>query len=508
MKLSKRLLPAACALLAVTLAGSAPGQDEADTGPAPPDRAPYHFESSGQARIGGARLRYQALVEETFIEDSDGEKTASLVAISYLLQDQKQADRRPVVFVFNGGPGSASLWLHMGLLGPKRVAFDDAVHPATTPPFALAENADSILDVADIVLFDPPGTGFSRVLPAGQPDQFYGVNQDADITVQFIETWVRRHGRWNSPRFLLCESYGTIRAAVVAKKLAGGPMETGSMQGLTLNGVILLGQAMGSDSGDAEFANDLSSLAATAWYHGRVDRDATTLAEQVAHAQSFASRDYILALYAGSALPESERRQVAQTLSGLTGLPLDFILANDLRVSTREFSKELLKDQGLQTGLYDSRFTLPLASSGNDPVADDPAMGQYVPGFVAAQNSYLHDELGVDIDEPYLAIEFRKVNFRWDYGSGPGIPSRRNFADDLAVAMRRNPALRLFVGSGWYDLVTTTGAALYTVSHSDFPPGRVEIHNYASGHMPYLGDESRAQLAGDLRSFIRAATQP
>jgi len=470
--------------------------------------APQRFATNGEVRIGGERVRYRALVEETLLADAGGQPTASLVSTSYLRTDAAGDAARPVLFVFNGGPGSAGLWLQMGLVGPRRVDFDDPVNPPTVPPFRLADNAESLLDVTDVVIFDPPGTGLSRVLEAGKPEDFYGVQQDAGVTVRFVREWIRRHGRWNAPRFLMGESYGTIRAAVVAKLLAGGPFGSGSMDGLTLNGVILLGQAM--DRGASGFgpANDLPSFAATAWYHGAVDTAGISLEAHVAAAQAFAGSEYVAALFAGHRLSAGQRTRVAERIAALIGLPANLILENDLGVSADVFSKHLLSADGRQVGKYDARFVLPLAASGNDPVADDPAMGQYVPAFVAALNLHLRDELAVTLDRPYLAIEFRQVNARWDYGSGPGVFSPANHADDLAVAMRRNPALRLFVGTGWYDLVTTVGDAEYTVAHNEFPPERVTLKTYESGHMPYLGEVSRKKLSADLRTFIVAASQP
>jgi carboxypeptidase C (cathepsin A) len=470
-------------------------------------RAPYHFESRGQATINGERVRYRALVEESFVTNPGGQRTASLVSTSYFRESTAKESQRPVVFVFNGGPGSAGLWLQMGLVGPRRVDFGDDIHPPTTPPFKLTDNADSILDVADVVIFDPPGTGFSRVLPDGKPEDFFGVRQDAAVTLQFITGWIQRHDRFNSPRFLLGESYGTIRAAVSAKLMAGGPFGSGSMDAITLNGVILLGQAMSSDAGEASFANALPSLAATAWYHGKVDRQDRSLEQQINDAKAFASTEYIQALYAGSNLDDSKRQELAARIAALLGVSVELVLQSDLRVSADTFAKSLLADTGQQAGLYDSRFVLPLAGSGGDPVADDPAMGQYVPGFVAALNLHLRDELGVTIDDNYLPIEFHQVNGRWDYGNGPGVPSRANYADDLAVAMRRNPALQLFVGTGCYDLVTTIGSAEYVISHGDFPKDRVTMKTYESGHMPYLGEDSRRNVAADLRRFIVEASR-
>jgi carboxypeptidase C (cathepsin A) len=462
-----------------------------------------HFESNHEGTFGGQKLRYKAVVAEYFIKDAAGKRTASLIATSYLRTDVPKGTVRPVVFVFNGGPGSASLWLHLGLVGPRRIDFPDAVKPPTTPPFRLVDNEDSPFDVADVVLFDPPGTGFSRILPDGKPEEFYGVTQDAQTTVDFIEQWVRENGRWNAPKYLLSESYGTVRAAVVARLLAGGPMSTGNMDGLTLNGVILLGQAlnMSGTDGDVRYVNELPSLAATACYQHKVSSGCTA-ESQVEAARKFGSDAYLRALYAGSALSESERDAVAERLANLTGLPSAFVGQHDLRVSASDFAHALLADRHEEIGTYDGRYVLPSANSGKDPVADDPAMGQYVPGFIAAYNLYVRNELGVSIDDTYQAIAFRTINARWDWGQGPGVQTPGNYATDLAIAMRRNPQLRLMVGSGYYDLQTTLGTAEYTVAHSGIPRERTMMHQYPSGHMAYLGDDSRRILARDLRAFL------
>lgn len=475
---------------------------------APPEQTvaaqPRSFTTSHSGTFGGTRLRYKAVVQEHFILDAAGTRTASIFTTSYIRTDGKSDESRPVIFAFNGGPGSASIWLHMGFLGPQRVDFDDASKPATTPPFATFANPDSPLDVADIVLIDPPGTGFSRVLPEGKPEQFYGVDQDARATIEVMHQWVRSHARWNAPKYLVSESYGTVRAAAVAKLAAGGPMETGGMDGLTLNGIILLGQAMDMSGGDGDIgiANALPSLAATACYFGKVAAGCSPEAQAEA-ARRFISERYLSALYAGSALPQSERDAVAEQLSRLLGLPKPAILASDLRISAGAFSRMILSGEKKQVGMYDARFTLPLAPNGNDPVADDPAMGQYVPGFVAAWNSYARDALKVSLDMVYEPIAFRSVNARWDYGFGPGVPLRRNYATDLAVAMRRNPQMRVLVGTGYYDLVTTLGAAEYTVRHAGIPLEAVTFREYESGHMPYLGAASRAKLAADVRAFVQ-----
>lgn len=515
-RLKIRSITMAVAVLVAAVLASMAQQSEPTT-PTSEDstRPPYKIVTNHTITISGKQITYSAIVEETFSFNDRGKRTASLVSISYVRTDIHNPARRPVIFAFNGGPGSASLWMHMGLLGPYRVLFQDTVseeevHPRTTPPFLFGPNPDSILDVADIVLFDPPGTGFSRVLGENHEKLFYGVKQDAKVTCEFIEDWVERNGRWNSPKFIMGESYGTVRAAVVSRMLAGGPLSTGRMDGITLNGVILMGQAMNMFSGrggDTRFLNVLPALAATAWYHGKVGHEDRSLEQHVDEARAFAASDYIRALYAGSALSPDERSRIADRLAALTGLSQNFIIENDLRVGAHDFAAELLKSEGKQLGLYDGRFTLPLMPTGKDPVADDPAMAQYVPAFVATLNEYLKKELRVQIGRSYNAIEFKKVNAAWDYGFGPGIPaSNKNYAEDLAVAMRRNPSMTLLVSTGYFDLVTTLGSAEYTISHIDIDRSRVSHKLYPSGHMPYIGAANRRMLAEDLRQFITAAS--
>lgn len=486
------------AALALMLSATA-GQAQTPPPQPQPLAEPRIYRSEGQAEIGGTRLRYAAAVEEFLLPG------ASIFATSYIRSDVKDATARPVIFAFNGGPGSASIWLHLGLMAPRRVDFDDPANPRTVPPFATVANPDSPLDMADIVLIDPPGTGYSRVLPGAKTEQFYGVEQDARAMVEVVRQWLRRHGRANSPKYLVSESYGTIRAAVMARLMAGGPTQTGAMDGLTLNGVVLLGQALdmarGAEGDDRAYLAILPSLAATACHFGKVA--AGCMAEgQADAARRFIDSGYITALHAGSRLPAERKAAVARELSALIGIDQKDILAADLRMSGAAFAKLLLADRGQRVGMYDARFVLPSKGAGSDPVADDPAMGQYVPGFVAAWNDYATKTLKVTLDLPYEPIAFREVNGRWDYGFGPGVPVGRNYGTDLAAAMSRNPAMRLMVGTGWYDLVTPIGSAEYTLAHVGVPLSATRFHAYPSGHMPYVGAEARTALIRDLRAFV------
>nr|WP_255698980.1 hypothetical protein [Luteimonas sp. Y-2-2-4F] len=462
-----------------------------------------------RGRFNGRALRYRSVVEEWPLVDPDGATVATVGAIAYLAE--AAAPERPVIFAFNGGPGSASIWLHMGFLGPKRPDYgaqagDEEIRPPTAPTFALVDNPESPLDVADVVLIDPPGTGFARVVGEAGAARVFGVREDAEAIARFVGDWLRRHGRERSPRYLMGESYGTVRAAEVARLLAGGPTATGRMDGIALNGVMLLGQAMDGSRRGPELASatGLPSYAATAWYHGAVPRT-VALEAHIARARAFAEGPYLQALFQGSRLDAAARASVAAELAALTGIPAARWLALDLRMDAAAFGREVLRDAGLQVGAYDARFTLPLAASGGDPVADDPAMGQYAPLYVATLHTHLREQLGVETARAYNAIEFRHVNARFWKGQPP---LQDNHALALATAMRRNPALRVLVATGHYDLVTTTGAAEQAVALSGMPPGRVTMRTYASGHMPYVGAASRAQLAADVRAFVAGGASP
>jgi carboxypeptidase C (cathepsin A) len=469
---------------------------------------PQRFVSRHQARIGGRLLNYEAVVEENILHNSQGQPTASLYSFSYLLHQEKSAPARPVLFVFNGGPGSSSIWTHLGMLGPRQVSLPDPLHPPTIPPFEIKDSEHSPLDVADLVFIDPVLTGFSRLLPNGQAQDYLGVTQDADATAELMRQWLTRHGRWNSPKFVLGESYGTTRAIALASSLLGGVLPPqGVLGGSTLNGIIVLGPAftMGQEGvagDDSKLLSLLPTMAAAAWYHKRLDPQVGTLQQAMEAARGFAQGDYLLALNQGYSLAEPQRQAIAQRLAQLTGLSKQQWLDANLRISVSEFQGLLLKERGLAIGAYDARYTLPLLAAGQDPVVDDPAMGQYAPAFTTILKQYMAQELGVTITESYIPINFKDVNFKWDYGVLP-----RNDAPALALAMRRNPSLRVFIGAGNYDLVTTVGGAQYTLAHSPVARERLTFKSYDSGHMPYLGEQSARTLAQDLRLFIRGASE-
>jgi carboxypeptidase C (cathepsin A) len=503
---------AATALATILALGATAPSYAAEAAPTAVAQAPPKpFVTHHVTTIRGGKISYTATAGETWLTNLAGEPIGSIFSFAYV-KDGPADPNRPVLFVFNGGPGSSSLWLHMGVVGPRKVVLDHQVNPSNVPPFGVADNPDSLLDVADLVFIDPIGTGFSRVIGKGTPADFYGVDEDANSVAQFIELWLGKNGRWTSPKFVMGESYGSVRAAVMPRALMGGPTYLGVMRGITLNGIILLGATLSPHAGEPSegrewtAATTLPTFAATAWYHGKVAHTGS-LAAFEAEVTRFAQTDYVAALQKATAntLTGAEREAVVARLTAYTGLPAK-AFQKDLAISTDQFQTALLADRGLSLGLYDSRYTLPTANGGHEPVADDPAMGQYVPGFVAAFHQMLHNDLKVDLDRPYGAIVWRDLlaNWKWDRAQ---VEPNQSFAVDLAIAMRRNPRLRLLVAAGDYDLVTTPGAARRQLDQANLPAGRVTYRNYESGHMLYVGDTAAA-FSDDVRALIRSATAP
>jgi carboxypeptidase C (cathepsin A) len=461
--------------------------------------AALSFVTHHHGTFGGVDVSYTATAEDTTLPNAHGDPAGALFSFSYVRQGIKDPTSRPVVFIFNGGPGSSSLWIHLGALGPYRVALDDAVHPPTGGPFHIAPNPSSPLDVADLVFIDPIGTGFSHLLAGGKPEDFYGVEQDGRATLNFIEQWLTRNHRWASPKYVVGESYGTLRAAVLSKLMGGGPSGSGTLPGLSLNGIAIVGVALAFLPSDLATQNLLPSLAATAWYQGKVDKKGRTFEAFIREVREFDGGEYGLALYAGHGLPDNQRKAIASRIAAMTGLSEGFVLEHNLRISGHDFANELLRDRQQQVGMYDGRFTLPAEGDAGDPVADDPAMGQYSAAFVGAFHQYVQSELQVSVDQPYQVIAFADVNSKWSYGPQGMLAGH---AEDLEAGMRRNPAMKLYVMSGYYDLVTPFAQAEYTIGHTAIPADRVQYKTYESGHMVYLGESNMRAFAADVREMV------
>lgn len=463
-----------------------------------------------QITIDGQPVAYEAAVAEYDVPARDGTVAARYVCVQYIRTDLDAANERAVTFITNGGPGSASTWLHLGL-GPRRIAEADELRPRMAPPFAgLVENTESILDVTDLVFIDPPGTGFSRIVASDKSEELLSTDGDAFATIAFIEAWLRRNTRQHSPRFLLGESFGTHRMGRVARLAGGGPYSGGRTRSSHITGAIALGPelVMGEPgwAGDVRDAMELSTFAAITRFHSDRPSDVPSPAA----VEAFAREEVLPALVAGAMLDDASRRRLAERIATITGLDVATVLRHRLRIDSDTFRKGVRAAHGEHVGAYDARYVLPASSAGQDPISDDPAMGQYGPAFMNAIEPYLRKTLGYDPDDEYRGIAFDDVLFRWNHG-GPngaprlphaiGSPPRGAFAD-YAEVLRRDSRFEVLIGVGDFDLVTTRGGTRYAMSRHDIDRTRVHERFYPAGHCPYLGQDARQALAADLRGFV------
>lgn len=452
--------------------------------------------------FNGRRIAYSALVEAIDVPDASGTPAAQLVSFSYIAKNAgKAAANRPVMFLFNGGPISPSIWLHMGSVGPKRIAFPDdlAADPAT---YKLIDNAYSLLDVADLVFIDPASTGFSRTLPGTNPQSYFSVDADAQQVSAFIVEWLKRHDRMQSPKYVLGESYGTNRAAAVTSQLAAMP------EPVLLDGVVLFGQALNiveyvQRSGNImSHVVSLPTLAALGWYHGKVAQEGRTFDAFLDEVRGFARTEYLTALVQGNALDAETRERLAVQLAGYTGIPADYFRANDLKISKERFRAELLKDQGLLLGRADARYTAPITDKGIGP---DPS-NITRPAFEQFMNQYLREHLKVTWNAPYLIDSPIKRIEDWDWGGSTPF-SDWPYMSLITRVMQQDPNIRIMMSNGIYDTMTTIGAMEYAAVQSGWPKERVTLAYYEGGHMAYTVERSAKKFADDLRQFIKAGSK-
>jgi len=387
----------------------------------------------------------------------------------------------------------------MAAFSPRRAALPADGKLTGSPPYPLVDNQFTLLDVADLVFIDPIGTGYSRLLPGSKPEDFYGTIEDGRSMCDFLSAWLTANKRWNSPKFVAGESYGSIRAAEMAKQLPA--------YGIFLNGIILFGQAMDFTQTtpipgfDMSYPLYLPSMAATGWYWNKVNKSGRTLEGFVEEARKFAQTEYSAALFAGARLDSTQRAHIAARLSELTGLSTEVILDNDIRVTANQFCAELLKQDGKVLSRYDARYVVSAPKGPNEQALGDPIGTNIGANLTTVLNEYLRSELAVEIDDKYETL----ARLRWNNNEPP--PGMRlgvyeNVATYLGAAMRQNPDLRVFVGNGYYDMLTPLFSAEHTVAHAGMPLDRVKFGYYHAGHMPYLGESNLKQLCADLRAFI------
>jgi carboxypeptidase C (cathepsin A) len=505
---SKRLVFACAFSLAAPglgLATRAPAvaADAAATGsalPVPPARTvvTHHV-----ATIAGREVRYTATAGTMLLTAADGDPTASVFYVAYTADDLGPHARRPLTFSYNGGPGGSSALVHMGAFGPRTVVTTNAsaTHP---PPYEIVDNANSLLDVSDLVFVDAVGTGFSRLAGKGTAKDYYGVDQDGRAFAQFVRRYITANDRWNSPKYVAGESYGTTRSCVLANMLQD--------DGIALNGVILISSVLDFATLGAQPGDDLPywlylpTEAAVAVYQHKATTGASDLPAYLRSVRAFAQGPYAAALAKGAALEPAERDAVARTLAADTGLPLEYVVRSNLRVRPGRFEKTLLGDTARTVGRYDGRFT----NFDIDPVADaaetDPSSDAVTGAFTASFNRYVREELNYRTDEEYKFLSY-DVNNAWDWNrGGRSRPSAANVSGDLRDAMTANPFLRVFSANGIYDLATPFFATEYSLAHLGIAPelqAHITFGYYPAGHMIYLNPEAHAQLKADLAAFYR-----
>jgi carboxypeptidase C (cathepsin A) len=454
-----------------------------------------------EVTIGGVKFGYTATAGTLVLKEEDGKPQASFFYVAYTRTNTGDISARPITFSFNGGPGSASVWLHLGTLGPRRVVLnEDGTLPP--PPFRVTENEHSILDDTDLVFIDPVSTGFSRPVPGEDAKKYHGVDEDIRSVGEFIRLYITRAQRWASPKFLIGESYGTTRASALS-----GHLE--SRYGIYLNGVMLVSVVLDFQTISYAVGNELPfplflpTLTATAWYHKKLPAELQAdLAAALKQSESFALGEYATALLKGNRLTPEERRQTAQSLARLTGLSVDFVERSHLRVNVFQFFKELLRSEGKTVGRFDSRMTGVDRDGVGDSPDYDPSYTGVLGPFTGALNDYLRRDLKFESDLPYEILT-GKVQ-PWNYGDYRN--RYLNVAETLRQAMAHNPYLKVFVANGVYDLATPYFATRYTFDHFSFDPKlqqNITMVDYEGGHMMYTVKPALVALKKDLSKFIR-----
>jgi carboxypeptidase C (cathepsin A) len=480
----------------------ASGNPEKEDSPKAVPRA-KQFLTKGSLVLGKKTLDYTTHAGETYIKDKEGKPCASFFSIAYFKDGVKDPTQRPISFVFNGGPGSSSVWLHMGLLGPMRIHVPSDGTDAGAPPYRVEPNPFSLLSVTDLVFIDPVGTGYSRALDKSADKDFWGVDRDASSTAEFIRLTITKFKRWNSPKYIIGESYGSIRAALLVGELQR------YYTGIALNGVMLISPALDiktfifTAGNELPFVTYLPSYAAAAWYHNKLPRKPDNFKAFLQEVREFAANEYLAALFQGDSLDKEKKSHIVDKLHQYTGLDKIYLRRTNLRIDSSRFLKELLRDRGLILGRADCRCLGKDPDDAGEYTENDPETSGVDGAFTASVNDYLGSILKVDLEREYEILSLN-ASSAWKRPETHRhlFSGFMNVVPILAKGAAENKDLRIFVANGYFDLTTAFFSAEYMFDHSGIPKDRITMKYYEGGHMMYTHEPSFKKLADDLRDFI------
>ena len=465
---------------------------------------PMRFVSEGSININGSNIAYNTISEDNIFYDEKGNAIASIFSFSYFKKDVENKAQRPVIFAFNGGPGSSSVMLHIGLLGPKRIKYNSNLNDAKSlPPYEVIDNPECLIDIADIVLIDPINTGFGLLIDKDRENEFYGIREDAEAFVSFVQMWIQRYNRYQSPKYILAESYGCTRAAMAVEIASGQGFER--CYDIAFNGLILIGNTItpgkyfNVDLPIEKAVLGFETYAALNWLYNTNHSISLDLWTQ--NAREFADTEYLIALNKGNRLSAEERSKIKEKIKYFTGVSDYYLEEKNLKLDSFSIKDEILRSKGLAISRLDGRVTRQLYS--NQEYEDkfglsiDGVRGKYNPIFISALVSELFPILGIQ-------------NFNRSYKPAVKISKKWNKECDISASeclsntMKRRHTMRVFFANGYYDLTTESGVLYYMLSHTDLDKDRVIIKRYATGHMVYLGEDEIKTFTSDVRNFINS----
>ncbi len=462
---------------------------------------PARFEADGVINLRGQDIPYHTVSEDNVFYANDGKPIASIFSYSYFRSDVEDVTNRPVLFGFNGGPGSSSMYVHAGFLGAKRIVYGEPDRPTALGPYEVIDNPQCFLDIADLVLVDPVATGYGVLLDDSYESTFFGIEEDAEALLTFIEQWLHRYNRWLSPKYLVGESYGCTRSAVAAGIAATRGKERS--YGLTFDGLVLIGNTVtvgkyfNREVPVEPSVLSIPTFAAVNWYHNHPSEQ--SVEEFVKEAKAFADTEYLLALYKGEALVGEEREHIIRRLMYYTGVSREYLEYRALKIDSASFRTEVIKASGRSAARYDGRITRPryTPEQVEDTVGlrDDASTDRYGAYFYAALTGAILPSLGVKLDRAYVSSYGMQKKWNREHTMG-------TTGEQLRNAMRRTPGMRTFFANGWYDGATEMGIIYYTMDHAGLPKDRVCVKGYKSGHMIYIGEDNIEELCNDIRDFI------